>query len=60
MANDDKAKKRIAEAIDILGQFGLPSAQINERTAYCLLALLNVTPTRLGAILNLRLSVLRQ
>lgn len=46
MANDDKAKKRIAEAIDILGQFGLPRAQINERTAYCLLALLNVTPDR--------------
>ena len=46
MANDDKAKKRIAEAIDILGQFGLPSAQINERTAYCLLALLNVTPNK--------------
>lgn len=46
MANDDKTKKRIAEAIDILGQFGLPRAQINERTAYCLLALLNVTPDR--------------
>ena len=46
MANDDKSKKRIAEAIDILGQFGLPRAQINERTAYCLLALLNVTPDR--------------
>lgn len=43
MANDDKAKKIIAEAIDILKQFGLPPAQINERTAYCLLALLNVT-----------------
>ena len=46
MASDDKSKKRIAEAIDILGQFGLPRAQINERTAYCLLALLNVTPDR--------------
>jgi hypothetical protein len=46
MANDVKAKKRIAEAIDILGQFGLPRAQINERTAYCLLALLNVTPNK--------------
>lgn len=42
MANDDKNKKRIVEAKDILGQFGLPRAQINERTAYCLLALLNV------------------
>ena len=46
MANDNKTKKRIAEAIDILGQFGLPRAQINERTAYCLLALLNVAPDR--------------
>ena len=46
MANDKRAKKRIAEAIDILRQFGLPHAQINERTAYCLLALLNVTPDK--------------
>ena len=46
MANDGKAKKKIAEAIDILGQFGLPRAQINERTAYCLLALLNATPDK--------------
>ena len=46
MATDDKTKKRIAEAIDILRQFGLPRAQINERTAYCLLALLNVTPDK--------------
>jgi type II restriction enzyme len=46
MTNDDKAQKRIVEAIDILGQFGLPRAQINERTAYCLLALLNVTPDK--------------
>lgn len=46
MANDGKAEKKIAEAIDILGQFGLPRAQINERTAYCLLALLNLTPDR--------------
>ena len=46
MENDDKVNKRIAEAIDILGQFGLPRAQINERTAYCILALLNVTPDK--------------
>ena len=46
MANDGKAKKKIAEAIYILGQFGLPRAQINERTAYCLLALLNLTPDK--------------
>ena len=41
-----RPRKKIAEAIDILAQFGLPHAQINERTAYCLLALLNVTPDR--------------
>ena len=46
MASDEKAKKRIAEAIDILRQFGLPREQINARTAYCLLALLNVTPSK--------------
>jgi len=46
MANDNQAKRKIAEAIDILGQFALPRAQINERTAYCLLALLNITPGR--------------
>lgn len=44
---DDKAKRRgktVAEAVDILGQFALPRAQVNERTAYCLLALLDITP----------------
>ena len=46
MASDEKAKKRIAEAIDILRQLGLRREQINTRTAYCLLALLNVTPSK--------------
>ena len=46
MRTDNQAEKRIVEAIDILGQFGLPRAQINERTAYCLLALLNITPDK--------------
>lgn len=46
MSNDSRAKERIDEAVDILGQFGLPRPQINERTAYCLLALLNVTPDK--------------
>ena len=46
MAGRIKAKKRIAEAIDILVQFGLPRAQINERTACCLLALLDITPEK--------------
>lgn len=46
MRTDNQVEKRIVEAIDILGQFGLPCAQINERTAYCLLALLNITPDK--------------
>ena len=46
MANENRkvAKpKKITEAIDILEQFGLPHAQLNDRTAFCLLALLNIT-----------------
>ena len=46
MRTDNQVEKRIVEAIDILGQFGLPCAQINERTAYCPLALLNITPDK--------------
>lgn len=46
MANDSRAKKRVCETIDVLEQFGLPRAQVNERTAYCLLALLNLTPDK--------------
>lgn len=46
MANEivrDSKATRIGEAIDILAQFGMPAAQLNERTAYCLLALLNIS-----------------
>ena len=46
MANEDKKNakpSKVREAIDVLAQFGLPRAQLNERTAYCLLALLNLT-----------------
>lgn len=45
MANSesDNRKLKIKEAIDILTQFALPRAQLNERTAYCLLALLDMT-----------------
>ena len=46
MANEDKKKvkpSKVGEAIDVLLQFGLPRAQLNDRTAYCLLALLNLT-----------------
>jgi hypothetical protein len=36
--------KRMAEAIQILAALGLPRAQQNERSALCLLALLNLPP----------------
>jgi BsuBI/PstI restriction endonuclease domain/BsuBI/PstI restriction endonuclease HTH domain len=39
-------QKRLAEALLILNQLGLPKAQQNERTALCLLALLNLSPTK--------------
>ncbi len=38
--------KRIAEAHHILVSLGLPHAQQNERSALCLLALLNLTPRK--------------
>ena len=47
MANEGKKNakpsKKVEEAIDVLLHFGLPRAQLNDRTAYCLLALLNLT-----------------
>lgn len=39
-----KAKKRIEEAVGILRDLGLPKAQVNERSALTLLALLNIGP----------------
>ena len=39
-------KSRIDEALDILKALGMPREQQNERTALCLLALLNLTKTR--------------
>ncbi|MAT96573.1 MAG: hypothetical protein CL608_05465 [Anaerolineaceae bacterium] len=38
------AKKRVAEALDVLELLGLPMAQQNERSAMTLLALLNLPP----------------
>lgn len=38
--------KKIQQAIDILKKFKMPQAQLNERTAYCLLSLLNITPKK--------------
>ena len=44
MANDvtNKRRRRVRDAVEILSQFGLPRAQTNARTAYCLLALLDL------------------
>lgn len=38
--------EKIEQATNILKKIGMPSAQLNDRTAYCLLALLNVTPEK--------------
>jgi BsuBI/PstI restriction endonuclease domain/BsuBI/PstI restriction endonuclease HTH domain len=38
--------KRIKEGIAVLGRLGMPRAQQNERSALCLLALLNLTSNR--------------
>ncbi|MBI5789647.1 MAG: hypothetical protein HZA78_12415 [Candidatus Schekmanbacteria bacterium] len=38
--------KHITDSINILISFGLPRAQQNERSALCLLALLNLTPDK--------------
>lgn len=39
-------KQRIAEALTILKALGMPSEQLNDRTAICLLALLDLPPRR--------------
>lgn len=39
-------KQRIAEALTILKALGMPSEQLNDRTAICLLALLDLPPKR--------------
>lgn len=38
--------KHVAEAIQVLASLGLPRAQQNERSALCLLALLNLAPNK--------------
>ena len=43
---NDKQHKNIQEALEILAALGLPRAQRNERSALCLLALLNLTPEK--------------
>ena len=39
-------QNKIEEALAILKDLGMPRPQLNERTALCLLALLNMTPTK--------------
>ena len=46
MKTDELIKQKLEEAINILKKFEMPSEQQNERTAYCLLSLLNVTPEK--------------
>lgn len=38
--------KRISDALEVLTSLGLPAAQQNDRSALCLLALLNLTPDK--------------
>lgn len=42
MANN--TSRRIREALTVLNELGMPRAQLNERSALCLLALLNLAP----------------
>lgn len=39
-------RNRIADALQVLGELGMPRAQQNDRSALCLLALLNLTPEK--------------
>jgi hypothetical protein len=42
-------ENKIADALQILSELGLPKAQRNDRSALCLLALLNLTPKKTWA-----------
>jgi len=39
-------RNRIADALQVLGELGMPRAQQNDRSALCLLALLDLTPEK--------------
>lgn len=39
-------EKKLQEALSVLKSLGMPRAQLNDRTALCLLALVNITPTK--------------
>jgi hypothetical protein len=47
MTNDDSG--HIKEALEVLASLGMPRAQQNERSALCLLALLNLSPEKTWA-----------
>jgi len=38
--------EKLSQALELLKKFEMPDAQLNDRTAYCLLALCNVTPEK--------------
>ena len=42
----NQKEKRLQEACSALVDLGLPRQQLNERSALCLLALLNLTPSK--------------
>lgn len=46
MKLEEQRRQKIDEAVEILKKFGMPKEQQNERTAYCLLSLLNMTPEK--------------
>ena len=41
-----KKEKRIADALAVLNALGMPNEQLNDRTAICLLALLDLPPQK--------------
>lgn len=46
MKLEEQCQQKIDETVELLKQFGMPKEQQNERTAYCLLSLLNITPEK--------------
>lgn len=47
-------EQKLKQAYDILVELGLPRQQLNERTALCLLCLLDMTPDKNGASQQIR------
>lgn len=46
MKIEEMQEQKINETVELLKLFGMPKKQQNERTAYCLLSLVNVTPEK--------------